>query len=75
MNNGGKIMIDTELLEAIGGLLDKKLEPIKTDIAEIKNDIEDIKEHIEDIETSVGAITDWIDKAAEVNKVPFLKAL
>ena len=72
-------MTDTELLQAIGNLIDEKLEkklaPIKTDITEIKNDIADMKEHIDNIETAVGAISDWVDKASEVNKVPFLKAL
>lgn len=75
-------MIDIELLEALRGIVKEELNPIKTDISEMKaditeirTDIAEIKEHIEDLETSVGAITDWIDKAAEVNKVPFLKAL
>jgi archaellum component FlaC len=58
------VMNDTELLAAIGQILDEKLEPIKSDIS-------DIKEQLEEIDTSIGMLADWADNVATVTKVPF----
>jgi archaellum component FlaC len=57
-------MNDTELLAAIGKILDEKLEPIKSDISSIK-------EQLEEIDTSIGMLADWADSVATVTKIPF----
>lgn len=36
-------MVDKEMLSAISGLLDEKLEGLKTDVAELKTDVAELK--------------------------------
>ena len=67
-----------EDLQAIGELIDGKLEPIKTDIAEMKADISglktdmaEVKEKVTEINVAVGVVVDWIDEAAPVVEVSF----
>lgn len=60
-------MTDTELLRAIGTLIDEKLEPIN-------NKLDSIEEKLVDMDNAVGVITDWIEKSSDLNRVPFLQA-
>ena len=42
-------MVDKEMLSAISGLLDEKLEDLKTDVAELKTDVAELKTDVEDL--------------------------
>lgn len=74
-------MTDQELLQAIAGIIDKKLDekldsslaPIKTDIAGMKDDISEIKETLAEVDDSIEIITEWIEKVADKERIPFLE--
>ena len=51
--------------------LDQKLQPIIEDIKEIKNDVADIKEDIRDINDAIGIISEWAEKVADKERIPF----
>lgn len=49
-------MENKELLEAIGKMIDTKLEPIQSDMQDMKSDMQDMKSEMQDIRTDVNNI-------------------
>ena len=64
-------MLTKEDLLAISEVIDQKLKPITEDIKEIKNDIADMKEDIRDINDAIGIISEWAEKVADKERIPF----
>ena len=81
-------MVDKELLEAIGQMMDAKLEPItarldamqediaamQEDIAVIKDDLAELKEAHEITRDGVNTLLDWADNVAIEVKIPLKPA-
>lgn len=68
-------MTDTELiLKAISEL---KAE-LKTEISELRTDMENrfdiVEEKLTDMDGAISVITDWVERAADHNRIPFLEA-
>ena len=59
-------MTDQELLQAMEQIMDKKLEPIKNDIAEIKEDLAEVR-------SGVNTLLDWADKVGDSISFPLPK--
>ena len=73
-------MTDQELLQAMSEMMDKKLEPIKADIAEMKEDVAELKEDVaelkEDAEitrSGVNTLLAWAEDCGNVIKFPLPK--
>ena len=73
-------MVDKELLEAIGQMMDTKLEPINArldtmqqDIESIKDDVAELKEYAEITREGVSKVAEWADNAGFLLKIPFGK--
>ena len=60
-----------EDLQAIGELMDAKLEPIKENIAEMKEDIAEIKEHAEITRSATNSLVEWAETVGGVTLVKF----
>ena len=61
--------MDKELLEALGKILDEKLDPIKNDVQNIKNDVQNIKNDVQNIKNDVqknSLLLEDINKKVEV---------
>lgn len=74
-------MVDKELLEAIGQMMDAKLEPItarldamQEDIAAMKDDLAELKEAHEITRDGVNTLLDWADNVAIEVKIPLKPA-
>ena len=67
-------MVDKELLEAIGQMMDEKLKPIREDIATIKDDLAELKEAHEATRDGVNTLLDWADNVAIEVKIPLKPA-
>ncbi len=74
-------MVDKELLEAIGQMMDEKLKPIREDIsamqediATIKDDLAELKEAHEITRDGVNTLLDWADNVAIEVKIPLKPA-
>ena len=76
--------MDMYLLEAIGQMmeekLDKKLKPIterldrlQADIDELKEDVSELKEAHEVTRDGVNALLEWSDKISEAQRLPLPK--
>ena len=59
-------MTDQELLRAMEQMMDRKLEPIKNDIAEIKEDLAEVR-------GGVNTLLDWADKVGDSISFPLPK--
>ena len=59
-------MTDQELLQAMEQMMDRKLEPIKNDIAEIKEDLAEVR-------GGVNTLLDWADKVGDSISFPLPK--
>ena len=68
------MMVDKELLEAIGQMMDEKLKPIREDIATIKDDLAELKEAHEITRSGVNTLLDWADNVAIEVKIPLKPA-
>lgn len=66
--------MDKELLEAIGQMMDEKLQPIKEDIATIKEDLAELKEEHSMTREGVNTLLDWADNVAIEVKIPLKPA-
>lgn len=64
-------MTDTELLKAIGNLIDDKLDQ---KLQPINDKLDNIDEKLNDMDSAISLITEWIEKAADLNRIPFLEA-
>jgi archaellum component FlaC len=75
-------MLTKDDLEAISNIidqkLDQKLQPIVEDISELKKDMQDVKENlsdikedIRDINDAIGIISEWAEKVADKERIPF----
>lgn len=51
-----KYMDNQEMLSALSGLLDEKLEPIKSDIRELKTDVAGLKADVESLKSGVAQL-------------------
>ena len=60
-----------EDLQAIGALMDKKLEPINDRLDTIQADIEQIKEDTTITREAANGLGEWAEVAADVLKVKF----
>ena len=49
-------MVDKEMLSAMSGLLDEKLEGLKTDVAELKTDVAELKTDVAGLKTDVAGL-------------------
>lgn len=58
-------MTDTELLEAMSGLLSKELAPIKEDIKEIKKDVSGLKEDVSGLKEDVSGLKEDVSVLKE----------
>lgn len=56
-------MVDVELLEAIGKLMDEKLKPIQ-------ERLDAIEEGQEEIRDSVNVLVEWADKVSRTDEFP-----
>ena len=65
---GGANMTDQELLRAMEQMMDRKLEPIKNDIAEIKEDLAEVR-------GGVNTLLDWADKVGDSISFPLPKTV
>ena len=59
-------MTDQELLQVMEQMMDRKLEPIKNDIAEIKEDLAEVR-------GGVNTLLDWADKVGDSISFPLPK--
>ena len=80
-------MDDKELLEALGRMMDEKLQPIKEDITVLKNDINVLKQNIDSIKEDINIIKedssitrsatndllDWAEKAQVQVQIPLFQ--
>lgn len=80
-------MEDKALLEAIGQMMDAKLEPInkrldrleqgqqemKSELSELKDDVAELKEYAEITREGVNKVAEWADNAGFLLKIPFGK--
>lgn len=66
-------MVDKELLEAIGNLMDEKLKPIQADITGIKADLAELKEDHQATRDGVNSLIDWAEECGNVIKFPLPK--
>ncbi len=57
-------MLTKEELEAIRLIMKEELKPIKEDIA-------DIKERMRDMDDAIGIISEWAEKVADKERIPF----
>lgn len=67
-------MTDNELLQALSKMIDKKLEPIKSEIADMKSEISDIKNDMvtkEDLKKSENMILNEVDRVQEKTNEKF----
>lgn len=71
-------MLTKDDLLAIGALISQELQPIKQDISELKKDMQDVKENlsdikedIRDINDAIGIISEWAEKVADKERIPF----
>lgn len=74
-------MTDNELLQAISTMIDQKLDPIKSDIADMKSEIADMKSEIvdikkdmvtkEDLKNSENMILNEVDRVQEKTNEKF----
>ena len=72
-------MTDTELLQAIAAIIDEKLDDkldkkLDQKLGPINNKLDNIEEKLNDMDSAIGLITDWIEKASDLNRIPFLEA-
>ena len=65
--------MDKELLEAIGRMMDEKLEPIRADVAQVKEDVAELKESNEEVRSGVNALLEWAEECGNVIKFPLPK--
>lgn len=76
--------MDKDLLEAIGQMmeekLDKKLKPIterldrlQADVDKLKEDVSELKESHEVTRDGVNALLEWSDKISEAQRLPLPK--
>lgn len=72
--------MDKELLEAIGRMMDEKLEPIRADVAQVKEDVAELKEDVaelkesnEEVRSGVNALLEWAEECGNVIKFPLPK--
>ncbi len=67
-------MNEQELLQAIGQMIDEKLNPIQTEISSIKTEMkesfESVHEELSEIQTSLNIVVEWIDNAAQDKRLP-----
>ena len=63
-------MTDEELLQAIAGIIDKKLDE---KLHPINEKIDEINEKLTEVDDSIGIITEWIEKVADKERIPFLE--
>lgn len=61
-------MVDVELLEAIGKMMDEKLKPIQ-------ERLEAIEEGQEEIRDSVNVLVEWADKVSQTKEFPLPEVL
>lgn len=52
--------MDNELLQAIEKLLDNKLDPVKTDLADLKTDVTGLKETVGGLETDMSGLKESV---------------
>jgi hypothetical protein len=57
-------MLTQEEVELIRSIMREELKPIKDDIADIKEDIRDIND-------AIGIISEWAEKVADKERIPF----
>lgn len=63
-------MVDQELLQAIGQMMDEKLEPINEELKGLREDVEDLKEGQEEIRSGVNVLLAWSEKVSDATKFP-----
>ena len=73
-------MDEKQLLDAIGKMMDEKLEPIradisslKTDVATLKDDVSEIKEDSKITRNAVNNLLDWAEEAQVQVKIPLFR--
>lgn len=67
-------MLDEKDLQAIAALMDKKLEPIKEDLAEVKEDLAQLKEESEITRGALNHLLEWSDKVSSAVDFPLPKS-
>lgn len=68
-------MVDKEMLLAISGLLDEKLEGLKNDVADLKTDVADLKSMRTDVESLKGEMQYIRVVLLENNVIPRLNTI
>ena len=64
-------MLTKDDLLAIGQVLDEKLKPITEELQKVDERLSNIEEDIRDINDAIGIISEWAEKVADKERIPF----
>jgi len=66
-------MNDTKLLNQIGDLIDKNLQPIKADLKGVKADLKGVKQQLDTVEMKVETVNSRVEKSEQELKQTIAK--
>lgn len=68
-------MIDQEMLQALGALMDQKLQPITARLESIEDRLEAVEESVDEVRSGVNTLLEWAEKSSRALEFPLPKVI